>query len=64
MPSRNRARTTIIIVKVLWALGTVGLRKRGTALLTASMPVNAVQPLAKAARHYPGAQGSSYPGEF
>ena len=50
MPNRNRARINIIIVKVLWALRTVGLRKRGTALLTASTPVNAVQPLAKAAK--------------
>jgi hypothetical protein len=35
-------------VRVRWALETLGSRKMGTPLLTASTPVMAVQPLAKA----------------
>jgi hypothetical protein len=38
----------MMIVKVRFANIVVGLRKIGTALLTASTPVNAVHPLANA----------------
>ena len=38
----------MIIVKVRLAKTTLGWRKMGTALLTASTPVSAVQPLANA----------------
>ena len=44
----NRPRIATIAVNVLRALDTVGSLKRGTPLLTASTPVIAVQPLAKA----------------
>src|SRR5438034_287185 len=37
-----------MMVSVHCAFGTAGLRKSGMALLTASIPVIAVQPLAKA----------------
>ena len=37
-----------MMVSVNCAFGTVGFRNSGTALLTASIPVIAVQPLAKA----------------
>src|SRR5260370_33646863 len=48
MPASNTPRMTTIAVKVRCAWVTVGARKAPTPLLTASTPVIAVQPLAKA----------------
>src|SRR5437762_11964863 len=47
-PASRNARMATMIARVLRASITVGCRNTGTALLTASTPVNAVQPLAKA----------------
>ncbi len=48
MPARSMMSTATITVSVRCALATVGFRKSGTPLLTASTPVIAVHPLAKA----------------
>src|SRR3982074_2087907 len=48
MPASNTPRMMTIAVKVRCAWVTVGARKAPTPLLTASTPVIAVQPLAKA----------------
>src|SRR2546428_421954 len=48
MPPSRIARMITMMVIVRWALRTVGFLKAVTPLLTASTPVMAVQPLAKA----------------
>ena len=48
MPASMTASRPMIAVNVRWACGTAGSRKAVTPLLTASTPVMAVQPLAKA----------------
>src|SRR4029077_2034760 len=48
IPANRRINVAMIIVKVARAFLTLGSRKAGTPLLTASTPVIAVQPLENA----------------